>query len=64
MTVDELLRPRRILAVTVLPLVALGVYMLGVHLFRLVRYDPIYFSDAYVEEYDTPRSVFAALSRR
>ncbi len=63
MTVDQLLRPRRILAVTVLPLVALGVYMLGVHLFRLVRYDSVYFSAAYAEEYDTPRSVFTALEQ-
>ncbi len=63
MTVDELLRPKRILVVTIVPLVVLGIYVLVVQLFRLVRYDPVYFSDAYIQEYDTPESVFTTLEQ-
>lgn len=61
MTVDALLRPRRILVVTVVPLVALGLYILMVNLARLVRYDPVFFSEAYVEEYSTPRAIYENL---
>ena len=61
--IDALLKPRRILAVAVVPLILVGLFLLAVLLARLVRYNPAYFSESYIEQYSTPMSVNEALER-
>jgi pantothenate synthetase len=48
---------RRILFVALLPLVVLGLAVLVVKVYGLVRHDPAYFSEPYLERYATPSAV-------
>jgi len=52
---------RRVLVATLLPLVLAGLFVLVVQVQGMVRYDPAYFTDTYIEQYDTPGSVARAL---
>lgn len=61
MKIDEFLKPGRILAVTIVPLVLAAIYILAILFARLVRYDPAFFTESYITQYDTPRSVITAL---
>lgn len=54
---------RWILAVVLLPLEVAGLFALVVWAYGLVRYDPIYFAEIYVERYDTPEVTARALER-
>jgi hypothetical protein len=54
---------RRIGAVTFLPLVLLGVYVLAMRIHGLVRYDPAYFTAPYLEKYQTSGSVARVLEK-
>jgi hypothetical protein len=47
-------RLRWILIVVFVPFVLLGVIVLAVSAYGLVRYNPAYFSDAFLERYSTP----------
>jgi hypothetical protein len=53
----------RIAAVTFLPLVLLGLYVLSMQIHGLVRYDPAYFTAPYLERYQTSGSVARALEK-
>ncbi|MFC2023249.1 hypothetical protein ACFLT5_00760 [Chloroflexota bacterium] len=44
-----------------MPLVSLGLLALGVQVYSLVRYDPVYFAAEYLERYDGPDKVARAL---
>ena len=52
-----------ILVVTVLPFVVLGLLVVAVQLAARMRYDPSYFSQAYVEQYATPEAAVRALEQ-
>jgi hypothetical protein len=54
-------RFRWILAVVLLPLVVLGLVVLATGITGLLRHDPAYFTETYVERYNTPGSVTRAL---
>jgi hypothetical protein len=54
-------RLRWILFVILLPFVLLGVLVLAVAAYDLVRHDPAYFADAYRERYSTPGEAARAL---
>lgn len=54
-------RLRWILLVILLPFVLLGVIILAVKAYDLVRHDPAYFSDVYRERYSTPGDVARTL---
>jgi hypothetical protein len=49
-----IIRLRWILIVLLVPFVLLGVIVLAVSAYDLVRHDPAYFTDAYLEKYSTP----------
>lgn len=49
--------------VALMPLVLLGLLALAMQAHGLLRYDPAYFSEPYVERYGTPDSVASALER-
>lgn len=48
---------RWIVVATLVPLVLLGFYVLAIQLHSLTRYDPAYFTQKYVEMYETPGAV-------
>jgi len=48
---------RWVLLATLLPLLLAGVFALTVNVRSLTRYDPAYFTETYVERYDTPGAV-------
>jgi hypothetical protein len=54
-------RLRWILIVILLPFVLLGVIILAVRAYDLVRHDPAYFTDIYLEQYSTPGEVARTL---
>ena len=54
---------RWILVVAVLPFVVLGLLVVAVQLAARMRYDPGYFSQAYVEQYATPEAAVRALEQ-
>ncbi len=55
--------PRWVLVGALLPLVLVGLFVLGVKAWGLVCYDPAYFTADYAERYETPGSVARALER-
>jgi len=54
-------RFRWILLVALLPLALLGLAALAMEVYGLVRHDPVFFAQPYVERYDTPGSVARTL---
>jgi hypothetical protein len=54
---------RRILVVALLPWVLLGSLAVAMHLHAMLRYDPAYFTEPYVERYSRPDLVARALER-
>ena len=52
---------RRVLAAALVPLILAGLFVLGGKAWGLMRYDPAYFTERYVERYDTPGAVTRAL---
>jgi hypothetical protein len=54
---------RSIVTVAFLPFVVLGVLVLAVRLYGWVRYNPTYFTRAYVEQYSTPEAAARALEQ-
>jgi hypothetical protein len=54
-------RFRWILVVLLLPFVLLGLIVLVVQAYDLVRHDPVYFTDPYLEQYSTPGDTARAL---
>jgi hypothetical protein len=54
---------RWVVAAALLPLVLMGLLALGVQIHDLVRYDPAYFSETYVERYGAPGAAARALER-
>jgi hypothetical protein len=49
--------------VALLPLMLLGLYVLGMQLYGAVRLDPAYFTPEYVAQYNDPASIAKALER-
>jgi hypothetical protein len=54
---------RWVLLATLFPLLVLGLYVLVVRIHGLVRYDPVYFTEEYVEQYGTPGAVALTLEQ-
>ena len=54
-------RLRWILLVALLPFVLLGLIVLAVKAYDLVRHDPTYFTDSYLEQYSSPGDTARAL---
>lgn len=54
-------RFRWILAVILVPFVFLGLVVVAVKAYGLVRYDPAYYTDMYLERYDTPGATARAM---
>ena len=54
-------RLRWIVGVLLVPFVLLGLVVLAIDIYGLVRYEPAYFAEAYLERYGTPESVVRAL---
>jgi hypothetical protein len=54
---------RRILVVALLPLVLLGLVAVAMQIHAMLRYDPVYFIEPYVERYSKPDYVAKALER-
>lgn len=54
-------RPRWIVTVAITPFVVLGLLILVVKAYGLVRYDPIYFAEPYLGRYSTPGDVARAM---
>lgn len=52
---------RWVLIVALLPLVVLGLLALSMKVFGLVRYDPAYFTEPFLREYETPGAAARAL---
>jgi len=61
MKVKSYVNFRWVLVVALAPLVVAGLFVLGVKVLDRVRYDPAYFTPAYVEQYGTPGGVARAL---
>jgi hypothetical protein len=55
------IRFRWILGVLLVPFVLLGLAVLATRLYGLMRYEPAYFTETYLERYETPGSVVRAL---
>ncbi len=55
------IRFRWILAVVLVPFVLLGLVVLAVKVYGLVRHDPAYFTETYIARYDTAEAVVRAL---
>jgi hypothetical protein len=55
------IRFRWIAAVVLVPFVLLGLVVLAVKAYGLVRHDPAYFSEPYITRYGTPEAVVRAL---
>jgi len=55
------LNPWTALVAALLPLMLAGLFALAAQIQMVGRYDPTYFSEAYLEKYDTPGSVARAL---
>lgn len=53
--------PRWILLVLLTPLIVLGLLVVGIKAYGLVRYDPAHFSEMYREQYSAPGEVALAL---
>jgi hypothetical protein len=60
-SVKTYVRLRWILVIVLVPFVVLGLVVLAAEIYGLVRYDPAYFSETYVERYDTPEAVVREL---
>lgn len=54
-------RPRWILLVLLAPFVVLGLLVVGIEAYSLVRYDPAYFADVYLDRYSMPSDVARTL---
>ena len=52
---------RWVMLATLVPLLVLGLYVLAIQIHGLMRYDPAFFTDEYVEQYGTPGAVARAL---
>jgi hypothetical protein len=56
-------RLRWFLFVALVPLVVLGLLALGTRTYDLIRHDPVYFADEYLERYSTPGEAARDLER-
>ena len=54
-------RPRWILSVILAPFIVLGMLVVAIKAYGLVRYDPAYFTDMYLEQYAEPGEVARVL---
>jgi hypothetical protein len=63
------MKPRRfidfrwVVLAALLPFMLLGLYVLSIYAYEMVRYDPAYFGQAYVARYDTPGATARALEK-
>ncbi|MGC9335540.1 MAG: hypothetical protein ACP5JJ_15425 [Anaerolineae bacterium] len=55
------MRPRWILLVLLVPFIALGLLVVAIEAHSLIRYDPAYFADEYLDQYSTPSDVARTL---
>jgi hypothetical protein len=60
---NRIIDVRPILVVALLPLVLLGLLAVVMQVHGMLRYDPVYFTEPYVERYSKPDSVVKALER-